>query len=264
MKWTFWHSTALLFLLALLIAAGLLLPPQSGVWIWVAIFLVIFVSVLVIGHGITGYWKGVLIDEDNRVSLSRFQMACWTIVVLSTFMTAAFINIANNACGPGGVLAIRVPEALWILMGISTTSLVGSPLLKSSKKDKAFSTDRFLHTLTFSSLRAKGFDDSRVGNVGFIVVNKSSRDANFADMFRGEEVSNAANLDLSKIQMFYFTIIILVAYVGCVVTTFSHSALCIDKLPGLSESMMALLGISHAGFLTSKAVPRPPADNKII
>jgi hypothetical protein len=82
-------------------------------------------------------------------------------------------------------------------------------------------------------------------------------DATMADMFRGEEVSNAQNLDLSKIQMFYFTVIILIAYIMAIISLFSRTSGCVESLPLISDSMAALLGISHAGFLASKAVPRP-------
>jgi hypothetical protein len=260
MKWSFWHSAGLFLLLGLIVGTGFLLPSKSAVGTWIIISLALIVSVLLIGHGLTGFWKGALIDEDNRVSLSRFQMTCWTVIVLSAFLTAAFVNIKYCRNDP---LAIKVPEGLWILLGISTTSLVGSPLLKSVKKDKAFPSQDFLKTNTFSAYQAKGIDEQRIGHVGLIFVNKLAKDASFADVFRGEEVSNAANLDLSKIQMFYFTLITIVAYVVAVAAVFSHGPDCIAGLPPLSESMVALLAISHAGYLTSKAVPRP-VGNKVV
>jgi hypothetical protein len=62
-----------------------------------------------------------------------------------------------------------------------------------------------------------------------------------ADMFRGEETGNAAFLDLGKVQMFFFTII--------------DGGVPIHEFPALDESIVALLGISHATFLTYQAVP---------
>src|SRR5690242_9175502 len=82
------------------------------------------------GHGVVGLWHGVLIDERNRLSLSRLQMVLWTIIVLSGFLIAALWNISRGVDAP---LEINVPKELWLLMGISVTSLVGSPLILSTK-----------------------------------------------------------------------------------------------------------------------------------
>jgi hypothetical protein len=83
------------------------------------------------GQGITGLWRGLLIDERNKISLSRLQRTLWTIVVLSGFLTAALSNLEAGQPDP---LAISAPSELWLLMGISTTSLVASPLIKSTKR----------------------------------------------------------------------------------------------------------------------------------
>jgi hypothetical protein len=45
-------------------------------------------------------------------------------------------------------LAIAIPEQLWLLMGISTTALVASPLIRSTKRDvRARERDEAMLTL---------------------------------------------------------------------------------------------------------------------
>jgi hypothetical protein len=66
-----------------------------------------------------------LIDERNKISLSRFQTALWTVLIISAFVVAAMHNIrvgqnANTA------LDIAVPTELWTLLGTSGASLVGA------------------------------------------------------------------------------------------------------------------------------------------
>jgi hypothetical protein len=76
-------------------------------------------------------------------------------------------------------------------------------------------------------------------------------------MFEGDEVGNTAYLDLAKVQMFYFTVILGVAYVATLVPSLARlrtDPASVGELPALSEGMVALLGISHAGFLASKGV----------
>ena len=75
-------------------------------------------------------------------------------------------------------------------------------------------------------------------------------------MFRGEEQGNAGHLDLSKIQMFFFTIVLLVAYAASINALISADDIRIDALPDLDSSMVVLLSISHAGYLVNKAIPQ--------
>jgi len=84
----------------------------------------------VAGHGILGLWRGLLVDERNKMSLSRLQMILWTIIVLSGFLTVALLNIRSRQAD---ALSITVPPQLWLLIGISTTSLIGAPLILNTK-----------------------------------------------------------------------------------------------------------------------------------
>jgi hypothetical protein len=86
--------------------------PLLG-WLAVGVLLLIFMAVS--GHGVVGMWRGILIDNRNVISLSRFQMVLWTAIVLSAFLTAALYNIYTGIDEP---LAIQVPGQMWIMMGI--------------------------------------------------------------------------------------------------------------------------------------------------
>ena len=55
--------------------------------------------------------------------------------------------------------------------------------------------------------------------------------------------------------MFYFTLILVFAHGVQLGSLFLDSSGIIEKLPVLSAGMLALLAISHAGYLTNKAVP---------
>ena len=49
---------------------------------WYANLALMSLFVFIAGRAITGRWRGVFIDERNKVSLSRLQMLLWTVVVL--------------------------------------------------------------------------------------------------------------------------------------------------------------------------------------
>ena len=251
--WTGWHTFGLLVIIVLIVLAALLIPSRFRLWSWLITLLFLTAFATVAGQGVTGLWRGLLIDERNKISLSRLQITLWTVVVLSGFMTAALSNIAAGDATP---LSIAIPGSLWMLMGISTTSLVGSPLIKGTKTAKPANPEETSQTVT---LLAKQMGVAtvagRVTNKGQTIVNTSLEDAQWSDLFKGEETGNAAHLDLGKIQMLYFTLILVLVYAVFLGSVFAGAAAKIDAFPALDQGTVALLGISHAGYLTHKAIP---------
>ena len=96
---------------------------------------------------------------------------------------------------------------------------------------------------------------AQVANVGQVVVNLSPADARWSDLFMGEEVGNAAHLTMSKLQLFYVTLVVALAYATALGSLFVHGGP-IAAFPALDNGLIALLGISNAGHLASKAIPQ--------
>lgn len=95
--------------------------------------------------------------------------------------------------------------------------------------------------------------ESRKGDVH---VNDSLEQADWSDLLRGELVSNYRVVDPAKVQMFFLTVILVFIYGVMIWGLLSaeptwQSAAVVD-LPAFSDSMVALLGISHAGYLLVK------------
>jgi hypothetical protein len=229
---------------------GLTLPATNRFLSWVFILGLLWLFCLIAGRGVTGLWRGLLIDERNMISLSRLQMISWTVIVLSGFLTAAFSNILVKSNDP---LLISIPKELWMLMGISVTSLVGSPLIRTPKTNKEPKQQTLEAYSKRTNLTVAVLKEDYLK--GLILCNKSPKDSKWADIFKGEGVDSAP-LDLGKIQMFYFTLILVSVYIVNLATLFLGDSRKIDAFPLLSSSMIALLAISHAGYLTDKAVPR--------
>lgn len=263
-RWSKAHYLALLVLIGLLVVLGRNMQAFTLIQAWWALLGVFLGFVLVLGHGITGSWRGAFIDERNVISLSRFQMLSWTVLILSAFMAAAFWNIALGA--PQPLDLIQLDPTLWLLMGISTTSLVASPLILSGKK--ALAPNAQEKQRTFQLLSESG--DTGSANQGLLVTNREMVQASWKDMFTGEETGNAAHMDLSRVQMFFFTLVCLITYgvaLGAQFRTLGNAAATVGAFPELSEGLLALLGISHAGYLAVKATPSsqtgkapPPTD----
>ena len=127
----------------------------------------------------------------------------------------------------------------------STTSLVGSPLVLSVKKNQP-------------KQKLQPGDDGKKETVGSVVVNKDISSASWSDIFMGEEVSNDNILDLGKVQMFYFTILLVFTYGLMLAMVFmdpnQHP---IMGFPDPGQAAAGLLGISQAAYLANKVVSRP-------
>ena len=246
-KWTGWHTAGLLIIAVVIVLIGYLVFER--VWSWLGILILLTFSAALIGHGTVGLWRGLLIDDRNKISLSRLQMILWTILVLSGFFVAGLSNVRNGQADP---LSIDIPAELWMLMGISTTSLVGSPLLLSNKKTNPVKEEE--KKRTFALMEGQGIDAKTLDSHGQIVVKNNPDDARMSDLFKGDETGNAAQVDLAKIQMFYFTLILVFVYAVALGNLLAGYE-AITQFPDLDQGMVALLGISHAGYLTSKAVP---------
>jgi hypothetical protein len=225
--WTRWHTLGQLFIIILIGVVGVATPTLNlnKLLSWLITVGLFLAFLIVVGSGITGRPQGLLIDERNKMSLSRLQLVLWMVVILSGLLTIALSNIGLGSKTP---LAIVVPTQVWLLMGISTTSLIGSPLLTSNKKA-----------------------------AGKIEIRDNVHAAQVADLFRGDETSNFDVLDLAKVQMFFFTLVLVLAYAVLLGSLFVHSTGVIMGMPDIDPSMTTLLGISHAGYLANKAVPHP-------
>jgi hypothetical protein len=188
------------------------------VWVWIITMGSLIIIFMAVGHGFTGKLWGLLIDRRNMLSLSKLQMLLWTLLVISGYITLVGIFLNNDVEHP---LDIGIPATLWALMGISTASLVGSPLVKNDNfgatiKNESTEinqqTERKSEAAKDAALKDLGLIDKNKDIVGTEIVNKCPEGATFADLFRGEEVGNYNQPDLGKLQMFLFTFIIWFAY----------------------------------------------------
>lgn len=249
-----WAVLSAVLLLILMIISGYFATAGLN-WIFVVFFLLLFF--MVVGTLINGRLSGVLIDERNQMSLSRFQMVLWTLIIVSAFLTIALVRIH---AGIQEALNITVPEQLWALLGISTTALVGTPLLLSIKKDKN-PTPEEVEKL---NIKAEKYEKNKiVDQFGLIPVKKSYNDAEFADMFRGDETSTLYSINMAKVQMFFFTVIAALSYAVLLYNSISNvTDGNVAKLgfPIVSAGFIAVLAISNAGYLTNKGIDQTATD----
>jgi hypothetical protein len=284
MKISGWSCLLLPFLM---IGTVLLFPNTQRIWEWALVALWMVLFVLCIGVAVTGQPLGILINEQNLMSLSRFQAVLWTVIIVSALLVIAAARLHDGVAAPGSPLDIKFTPQVLSLLGITSAALVGSPLIDATKKSKtpapsvAPQTAAALETTnnvpdsvekTAATAGAAAANDgpaqvaaaktTTLTNAisqnaqGLLFKNPKISDASFSDMFEGTEVGDAAHVDLAKVQMFCFTLIVALTYIYALGALMIGNALDgVDvSFPPLSDGMVALLGISNGGYLGGKAV----------
>jgi hypothetical protein len=236
-RWQLWHTLASLAILALIIGFAIwgatsktLLTADHGklpVWTFLGLAALLLIFAALVGWGITGRVGGLLMDptKGRRMSLSRLQALAWTFLVIAAYLNAFIVNIAGNFQNP---LDVAIPGELLVAMGISLGSLAAAKVVLAVKDNKSVT-------------------DPTVSAV------YKSPTPRWSDLFQGDTRETAGSLDLGKIQMFYITIALVLGYGIVVAAKFAHVKGGISTLPNLDQAFVALLAISHAGYLTTKA-----------
>lgn len=251
-KWESWHGLVALAVVALFISLGIWAAASKSLvtssahlacWTFVALAALLTTFVVVVGWGITGRVGGALIDpKKGRMSLSRLQVMLWTILVLSAYFNAFAVNVAAGKDNP---LTVAIPGELLIAMGISISSLIGTGIVLTYKAAQAPVAPPPDVQAEFD---ARGVATAPEGRVLY------ANDAWWRDIFQGDTTETGAYLDLGKIQMFYITIALVLGYGIAVGSMFSGvTTQGVTSLPDLDQAFVALLAISHAGYLTTKA-----------
>ncbi len=239
-------------------------PDQVGSSrLWSGFLMLVLMAgfILIAGRVVTGDWSGAFIDQRNKISLARLQTLLWTLVILVGFGAIALANAALECTAETCVspLAIQIPQELWLLLGISATSLIGAPLVLSTKTNVQPDPNEANRNLNL--VQQQNETDVQPTSNGLVVTNQKLSDARWVDIIKGEETGNGPHLDLAKIQMLFFTLIIVLTYAVSLADHMASDAVQIDQFPALDQSLVWLLGISHAAYLTNKAVPHSKEDN---
>lgn len=220
-------------LIAIVILANYFLPLQAAAaaggipaysnwtlaaWLVTAAAMVLILAA--IGKALQDRPAGVIIDNRNRISLSKLQMIGWTVLVLSGMVTLAATMLARLDGAPA---TITLDGTLIALMGISTATLVAAPGLLSLKTAP-------------------------------IDARPAAENARWTDLVQGDEAANADAPDLSKIQQVLITLIVMGIYAFMLGNILRIGPGPIG-LPVLDEQLIWLIGVSHVGYLGYKAIP---------
>jgi hypothetical protein len=272
-------------------------PDTEPLLLWMVITAVLVAFFLFTGWIVGDRIDAVLIQDNNRISLSRFQLVAWTILLLGGYLTLAmwdlgvWFHLQVLASGPaaaghgvaatahhvaqatavsGGPTAQQTAHAagstpadgtapfptmskyLWGLLGIvNITPLVSNLVLQPKKAINVSDADA-------DALKAVSAPTDVTTNLGGIDARSDPSAAQWTDLFTGEEVANRNTVDVSRVQQFIVTLLLLTTYAMLLGSTLSNVGRdALTNMPDISETFLALLGISHGAYLAAKATPKP-------
>lgn len=252
----------LLSLLALAAAVGAsLFYPGVGVgtafggtrlYTWlvnIALFAFMLVSV---GVAIKSRWDGIFIDRDNRISLSRFQLMLWILLLVSSLFTAGLTNATHPSAVAGqGALEISVPPEVWALLGLGALTAVAAPAIKDARRSSGGQTQNS----TSQNSAANAVKDSQKLSAvptfdGEVLVKAESKDARWLDIISGD-YNGSSFVDASKFQQLAFTVLLVCVYAVDLAEVMNES-MPVTEFPEVGAGFLAFLGISHVAYLADK------------
>jgi len=190
----------------------------------------------------------VLANTSNHLSLPNVITLCWFVVLVSAYLAVALFNMhfwipgdpcdpcdACDPCNPCKIplsLDIDIPNGVWVLAGITVTHLAGTSVIRYQKKLAEAQ----------NPLRAL----------------KDASPAKFSDLVTYDEASAGDAMDLTSVQHLMFQIAAVVVYAIAlgVLMAKTDIAKAITVFPDIPAGFLALLGVSAAGNLVNRAVPR--------
>ncbi|MBC8453311.1 MAG: hypothetical protein H8D69_02420 [Chloroflexi bacterium] len=205
---------------------------------WFSTTALLLLTFVLLGPMVGRRWFGVIVDFRNKPSSSRLQIALWTIVVISTVVTATVYNIVANAIDP---MSFSIPGNVLAVLGISAVGVGGSQLLKVTA-DRAGK----LHS----------HSDVKKANIRNLIEEED----------QNPDETSVTNIDVSKVQMLMFTVIGIVTYSAVVLKWISGDpgTAGLMEFPDFSEGLMAIIAISHGTYLGIKATPNNDVRDPVL
>jgi hypothetical protein len=245
-----WAPLTLLLMALLGFDAWLIAAGKVDLYkLWLATILLIVALCVVAGILVNGRPDGILINDRNRISLGRLQWTARLIVLMSGYFLETMSNVGNGFSLP------TMSQDLLGLLGIVSGPTVTAGLISNNKKQ----SDSPAAPKSAGAAVAPLAATDNPTNVGQMDANKTAAEASWADLYLGEDVGNRYVVDISRLQKFLVTIILVTIYFAWFWQGLGqdHSKGFVE-MPGLDgkDTFLWLLGISHAGYLASKATPK--------
>ena len=269
-----WGWLVVAFVLALAICAWWIAAKADPTWVRIQFLVVEAVLIglcIIAGLMIHCRIDGILIDDRNRISLSRFQWVVWLLLILGSYFTEMIWNISQGAAFP------VIQTQLLALLGISSGTAVMSNVITENKKSappppalptqapvaggSGPATRTTISSGPMVAASAPPPPPSTHRAVGSMAANSDPEVASWRDLFLGDEEATYRTVDISRLQKLIITVLLAAVFVTYLWSALSKAAagagLAMPTFGDDSNGFLWLLGISHGAYLAQKATPKP-------
>lgn len=186
----------------------------------------------------------LIIGQDNRYSNSKFQMAVWFFVLITSYIAALWIRVW--AAGTDFIGGVNIPNNLLALSGLSVLTFGGAKAITSTKsgaqgqrpKTQA-DKPRFLFDLTHDDGVPAQPAQAAIGNQPAVAA----------------QPEIPPQFDFGDFQMLIVTLIAVATYVVLILNFFGTvSYTRVTSLPDVDTTLLAAFGLGQGAYLTKKAV----------
>jgi hypothetical protein len=179
----------------------------------------------------------LIIGEDNRYSNSKFQVALWFAVLITTYIAVILLRVWS--IGGDFFGGVNIPTHLLTLSGLSAFTYGAAKGITTSKVNDA---------------AAQGKADPK--------NSASVKPSLLLDLTHDDGVSAGGNtptrgpmLDLGDFQMIVVTLVAVVVYFGIIYTFLGSMPKTMQvSLPDVDTTILATFGLGQGAYLTKKAV----------
>jgi len=182
--------------------------------------------------------RRLIVGEDNRYSNSKFQIALWFFVLITTYV--ATLSLRVWFAGWDFIGGVNIPQNLLLISGMSVLTFGGAKAITTSKVEAE---------------KAKGNPDPKdptkaTPNILLDLTNNDGKPA-----IGGAGVAQAPQLDFGDFQMLVITLIAVGTYLALVFNFLGTIETAkVVSLPDVDTTILATFGLGHGAYLTKKAV----------
>jgi hypothetical protein len=213
----------------------------AGLWVMLGSAAICFLSYCCL----SGFRpQQLIIGLDNRYSNSKFQIAVWFFVLITSYVAALWMR--RWAAGPAFIGGVNIPSNLLLLSGMSVLTYGGAKAITATKnggpgqleKSRA-DKPRFLFDLTH--------DDG--------VPAQPAQPETDGKPAVAAKPAVPPQFDFGDFQMLIVTLIAVATYVVLIFNFFGTiQYVKVTSLPDVDTTLLAAFGLGQGAYLTKKAV----------
>jgi hypothetical protein len=222
--------------------------PRTLVLVACALALLGFATVVTKGKPLK-----LIIGEDNRYSNSKFQVALWFWILLSTYLAIIVLRLADAGWEFFG--RVSIPQNLLLLSGLSALTFGGAKAITTAKANAASAAAQANAMAAAAVVAAPA---AAAVLAAPVIAEKTSKPVGKESFLQDLLQNDSGQFDFGDFQMLVVTLIA----AGMYITLFLHFVGSIQfqytvTLPDVDTTILASFGIGQGAYLTKKAAGNP-------